>query len=392
MKKVFKLMRLEIMLLACTVIILNGCNNSVISVEGEVFTEYKTEDDKKKLLINTKTDGRLIRKFNDKIVKIFPQTKSEFFEDGSFILESGIIVVSEKNWKSVKEIEVKKFLEPKWGRCQFIRLKIPADLEVDRIMVELKYLIPGEKDFSINKEGYHLFDYENKRYFGFFIPFNVFQKPEKVKVKANIHSNNDLAAECHIIQEIFPFEFETQNIYFKKSKSGELKSTSKNKYREEHKIRKKIWAENNPDHYFFNGIKMPLENTSRLTSDFGLKREWILSSGKVYSRSVHLGVDFGIRSGTDIFAPGDGIVRYAQEGAYVGKTVILEHGFSFFTDYSHMSKIIVEPGQKIRKGEKIGEAGMTGAATGPHLHWGARVDGLPVDPRAFIGIDKIFIP
>ena len=69
--------------------------------------------------------------------------------------------------------------------------------------------------------------------------------------------------------------------------------------------------------------------------------------------------------------------------------VIIEHGFSLCTNYAHLDKIYVKSDQFIKKGDIIGTVGNTGWATGPHLHWEARIYGIPVDPRSFFAIEDI---
>jgi murein DD-endopeptidase MepM/ murein hydrolase activator NlpD len=117
-----------------------------------------------------------------------------------------------------------------------------------------------------------------------------------------------------------------------------------------------------------------------------------LNTGKIYSTDTHLGIDFARDKGVNVRASSDGIVRYAKYGEYVGNMIIIEHGLSFYTNYYHLNKILVQEGEIVKKGSIIGTVGKTGAATGPHLHWETRVYQIPVDPRSFFSIEKIFIP
>ena len=187
-------------------------------------------------------------------------------------------------------------------------------------------------------------------------------------------------------------EWEKQTIYFKKRKSKELLTTNWDKFREEKSIRKNIWKENNPKIFFHHGFDYPLNDIQYITSDFGLIRTWKFYDGKIYLKSIHIGVDFAQPKNTEVYAPADGIVRYAKTSELIGNTIIIEHGFSLYTDYSHLEKMFVKPGMIVKRGEVIGTVGETGAATAPHLHWGARINGIPVYPKSFIGIKEIFIP
>lgn len=109
----------------------------------------------------------------------------------------------------------------------------------------------------------------------------------------------------------------------------------------------------------------------------------VYGSNRIYNNklaSVHLGVDFRAPTGTPIKAPIQGKVVCARNLFYTGYTVILDHGYNFFTIYAHLSKLNVKEGEMIKKGTVLGFSGATGRASGPHLHWGARLHGKKVDP------------
>lgn len=100
---------------------------------------------------------------------------------------------------------------------------------------------------------------------------------------------------------------------------------------------------------------------------------------------AHNALDIAAKTGTAIRAPADGTVLLAHEDMLLtGKTVLLAHGNDLTTSYVHMSKILVKEGQKLKKGDKIGLVGMTGRATGPHLHWTVMWKNKRVDPQAFM--------
>jgi murein DD-endopeptidase MepM/ murein hydrolase activator NlpD len=96
---------------------------------------------------------------------------------------------------------------------------------------------------------------------------------------------------------------------------------------------------------------------------------------------AHHGVDYAAPTGTPIHAAGEGKVAFrGWEGGY-GNVVILQHGVHYSTVYGHMSKIAaLAVGQHVSQGQTIGFVGMTGLATGPHLHYEFRVDGVHHDP------------
>ncbi len=114
-----------------------------------------------------------------------------------------------------------------------------------------------------------------------------------------------------------------------------------------------------------------------VSSDFGLRRHPILG----YTR-MHKGMDFRAGYGTPILAATDGVVAAAGWAGGYGQQVRLNHAGGLTTSYSHMSRIIAEPGSRVRQGQLIGYVGSSGLSTGPHLHYELHVNGVPVDPAS----------
>ncbi|MEP6559001.1 MAG: M23 family metallopeptidase, partial [Burkholderiales bacterium] len=95
----------------------------------------------------------------------------------------------------------------------------------------------------------------------------------------------------------------------------------------------------------------------------------------------HLGVDYAAPAGTSVRSVGDGVVEFAGTQNGYGNVVIVQHHNNQSTLYAHLSKIGVKPGQVVSQGDYVGRVGSTGWATGPHLHFEFRVDGLHRDPE-----------
>ncbi|MFQ5850734.1 MAG: M23 family metallopeptidase [Candidatus Binatia bacterium] len=112
-----------------------------------------------------------------------------------------------------------------------------------------------------------------------------------------------------------------------------------------------------------------------ITSPFGLRR--VINGSP---RSPHGGVDLRASLGAEVVAANYGRVVIRDEFFFSGKSIVLDHGGGLYTAYFHLSDFRVDGGSRVRKGEVIGWAGMTGRATGPHLHWGAYLNGARVDP------------
>ena len=115
-------------------------------------------------------------------------------------------------------------------------------------------------------------------------------------------------------------------------------------------------------------------------SPFGVKR---LHNGKA-TGEFHMGIDQRGAEGTPILAVAAGVVKIVQPFNVLGGTVAIDHGQGLETMYLHMSKLNVELGAHVNKGDVIGYVGATGRANGPHLHWVVYVNGVPVNPQQWV--------
>jgi hypothetical protein len=121
---------------------------------------------------------------------------------------------------------------------------------------------------------------------------------------------------------------------------------------------------------------------AEITSHFGDRR---LLNGQ--QQSQHLGTDLEGRVGDPIVATNDGVVTLARECYHSGNTVFIHHGAGLFSAYFHMSRMDVVPGEKVKRGEKIGLVGKTGRVTGPHLHFAFKLNGSYVNPESLLSLD-----
>jgi murein DD-endopeptidase MepM/ murein hydrolase activator NlpD len=101
-------------------------------------------------------------------------------------------------------------------------------------------------------------------------------------------------------------------------------------------------------------------------------------------KSPHTGVDVRGNKGDKIIAPNDAVVALIDNQFFSGKSLILNHGQGIYTMFFHLSKVLVKRGQAVKKGQAIALVGETGRATGPHLHWGVRIQGARVDPLELV--------
>jgi murein DD-endopeptidase MepM/ murein hydrolase activator NlpD len=121
------------------------------------------------------------------------------------------------------------------------------------------------------------------------------------------------------------------------------------------------------------------ENLKQMASGFGYR-----SDPFTKVRKFHAGMDFTAKSGTPIYATGDGVVEKADNTASgYGNHIVIRHGFGYETLYAHLSKYKVRRGQKVQRGDVIGFVGSTGRSEAPHLHYEVHKDGKVVNPLNF---------
>lgn len=131
-------------------------------------------------------------------------------------------------------------------------------------------------------------------------------------------------------------------------------------------------------------IALPFNGSFRLSSPYGRSR---IYSSRV-QRRIHWGVDYALPVGTPIRASLAGRVVMAKEFGFMGKTVVIDHGYGLMTVYAHLEKIGVQLGQSVAHREVIGKSGQSGKSTGPLIHWKVVVSGVKVDPLSVVELMK----
>jgi murein DD-endopeptidase MepM/ murein hydrolase activator NlpD len=125
-------------------------------------------------------------------------------------------------------------------------------------------------------------------------------------------------------------------------------------------------------------FQWPLKGNNTLADPYGYTR--VIANFTM----PHKGADFEAPLGTPVYAMNKGIVRFASALRNYGNTVIIDHGLGVQTIYMHLSNITATLGQKVEKGEYIGDSGDTGYASNPHLHVTVRIWDISIDPIKFM--------
>jgi murein DD-endopeptidase MepM/ murein hydrolase activator NlpD len=147
--------------------------------------------------------------------------------------------------------------------------------------------------------------------------------------------------------------------------------------RQEQQQLDRVFASFTPERLWERPFSAPV--SLDVTSPFGYRR---VINGT--PRAPHTGVDLRAALGTQVFASNHGRVVLTGDFFFSGKSLVLDHGGGLYTMYFHLSEFKTEEGAEVHRSDVIGLSGMTGRVTGPHLHWGARINGARIDPLELI--------
>jgi len=159
----------------------------------------------------------------------------------------------------------------------------------------------------------------------------------------------------------------------------QLDAATLERIKKEQATLKALWKVRSPTRLWQEPFAAPVPVT--VNSAFGFRR---VVNG--LARAPHEGVDLKAVLGAPVAAANDGRVVLEDNFFFSGNSLVLDHGGGLYTMYFHLSEFRVPNGASVRKGDVIGLAGMTGRVTGPHVHWGARLDGARIDPLDLLAL------
>jgi Peptidase family M23 len=214
--------------------------------------------------------------------------------------------------------------------------------------------------------------------FGGLIGIDLADPPSRQDLVVDVTNGSGSVEQQLFTIQIVPAHFQTQNLTLPKNYVDLDDETVKRVEKEQDQILKSLNTVTNK-RLWAGPFMMPIEG--ELTGSFGRKR---IINGE--PRSPHSGEDIKAPRGTEVHADNAGVVALVGEYFFSGKSVILDHGLGFYSMYFHLDEVDVVKGEKVQKGAVLGRVGSTGRATGPHLHWGTRINGARVNPLSMLNI------
>jgi murein DD-endopeptidase MepM/ murein hydrolase activator NlpD len=203
-------------------------------------------------------------------------------------------------------------------------------------------------------------------------------KPDRYKVTLLIEDKKGKKTRKSYRIRVKPANFGTQELTLPLDKVTLDEETLKKVEIEKEKIGK-VWDIFTEDHLWDGNFIPPV--AGEMSGDFGLRR---VINGE--QKSPHTGIDVDATEGAPVQASNNGMIVFTDDQFFSGKTLVIDHGLGLFTMYFHLSEILVTESKIVEKGELIAKVGKTGRATGPHLHWGVRLNGARVNPASLLNL------
>ena len=203
-------------------------------------------------------------------------------------------------------------------------------------------------------------------------------QPDRYKLTLNLEDRKGKKTMKGYRIRVKPANFGTQKLTLPPSKVTLDEETLKKVEIEKEKIGK-VWDIFTEGRLWDGKFIPPV--AGNMSDNFGLRR---IINGE--QKSPHTGFDVDASEGAPVQASNSGRAIFTDDQFFSGKTLIRGHGLGLFTMYFHLSEILVTDGANVKKGEVIAKVGKTGRATGPHLHWGVRLNGARINPLSLINL------
>jgi murein DD-endopeptidase MepM/ murein hydrolase activator NlpD len=180
------------------------------------------------------------------------------------------------------------------------------------------------------------------------------------------------------------YDYEEEHIKVDQKKV-ELNKKDLMRVAKEQEILNALYSKSSPVKLFTTPFEAPMNSV--LTSIYGKKR--VFNKKK---KTQHLGNDFRAKVGEPVKASNDGKVVLTDDLFFTGRVVIVDHGLNIFSVYAHLEEMHVKVDSMIKKGQVLGLSGATGRVSGPHLHWGVKINSQWIDGFSLVNETKKMIP
>ncbi len=217
------------------------------------------------------------------------------------------------------------------------------------------------------------------------VGFSSLEKPGALVVDASARYGSDSKSVARTVADlaVLPKDYPNEDVPLDGKNTAIRKDLGKKRL-EEIRVLYELFAARRAEAPRFRGPWAAPVKSTRRTSEYGERRTYVYADG-TREPSPHLGIDYGVPSGTAVFASGSGVVVMARERISTGWTVAIEHLPGVYSLYYHCDKLFVNEGDAVATGQHIANSGCTGLSTGPHLHHEYRVGSVPVSPDWFYG-------
>ena len=240
--------------------------------------------------------------------------------------------------------------------------------------------IPNTSDASVIFDNNNIsLDYDNssKSYIGF-IGINQNTEPGERNVQILFNSKKNINKKINIQKK----DFQIQHLTLPKTKV-DLSDKDLKRHNKEKKIVAGLFKNSKELKLYNSKFIKPIDN--KISTPFGVKR---FMNKK--PKNSHSGIDLKAKMNEQIKSINKGVVVFTGNHFFSGNSIYIDHGLGIVSMYFHLSEIKVKAGDEVEIGDVIGLVGSTGRSTGPHLHWGVRVNNIRVNPLSLINLNQYF--
>jgi len=230
----------------------------------------------------------------------------------------------------------------------------------------------AQVDGSLGKEKIYFYPGENN-IFSALVGVDVEARPSVVKLRVKVKSTGGAQRQTEISLKIKAKDFHKESFNVPPS-FDQMSPETLAEIRREQEAFARAFATTAPERFWHVPFLRPVPQDASASS-FGSRR---IING--VARAPHTGTDLSAPAGTEVVATNHGRVVLVGNFFFAGASVVLDHGGGLFTMYFHLSDFRIEAGALVRKGDVLALSGDSGRVTGPHLHWGVRLNNSRVDP------------